>query len=83
VWSCQTASELLIPFQSFAVALAKSQDHREFYGVFAFGGRTPHDSRASEWMARSRTPHTDTPRCKMWPALVNRLVKHKVTQVET
>ena len=27
--------------------------------------RSPHVSRAFEWMAWSRTPHTDTPLCKM------------------
>jgi len=37
VWSCQTTNELLIPVIRFVVALAKSQDHRAFCGVFAFG----------------------------------------------
>jgi len=39
VWSCQTTNELLISVIRFVVALAKSQDHRAFCGVFAFGQR--------------------------------------------
>jgi len=34
VRSCQTTNELLISVIRFVVALAKSQDHREIYGVF-------------------------------------------------
>ena len=37
VWSCRTASESFDQFNRFAVALAKSQDHRASCGVFAFG----------------------------------------------
>ena len=37
--------------QSLVVALAKSQDRRVNYGVFAFGDRTPHESSAFAWMA--------------------------------
>jgi hypothetical protein len=38
VWSCRTASESFdLLFNRLAVALAKSQDHRAFCGVFAFG----------------------------------------------
>ena len=38
-------AELLIRVIRFAVALAKSQDHRASCGVFAFGDRTPHVSK--------------------------------------
>ena len=58
-------TSLLIDLNRLVVALAKSQDHRVNYGVFAFADRTPHVSRAFEWMAWNRTPHTDTPLCKM------------------
>jgi len=51
-------------FNRLVVALAKSQDHRAFCGVFAFGDRTPHESRAFAWMAWKKTPHTFTPGCK-------------------
>jgi hypothetical protein len=37
VWSCRIASESFDCFNRFAVALAKSQDHRASCGVFAFG----------------------------------------------
>ena len=37
VWSCRTASESFDQFNRLAVALAKSQDHRAFCGVFTFG----------------------------------------------
>ena len=39
VWSCRTASESFDWFNRFAVALAKSQDHRASCGVFVFGGK--------------------------------------------
>ena len=39
VWSCRIASESFDCFNRFAVALAKSQDHRASCGVFAFGRR--------------------------------------------
>jgi hypothetical protein len=61
VWSCQTTNELLISVIRFVVALAKSQDHRAFCGVFAFADRTPHDSSESAWTAWKKTPHTSTP----------------------
>lgn len=57
-------ASLLNVFNRLAVALAKSQDHRASCGVFAFGGRTPHDSRAFAWMAWKKTPHTSTPLVK-------------------
>ena len=48
-------------FNRLAAALAKSQDHRAFCGVFAFADRTPHDSSESAWTAWKKTPHTSTP----------------------
>ena len=48
-------------FNRLAVALAKSQDHRVLFGVFAFADRTPHDSSESAWTAWKKTPHTSTP----------------------
>jgi hypothetical protein len=48
-------------FNRLAAALAKSQDHRAFCGVFAFEDRTPHDSSESAWTAWKKTPHTSTP----------------------
>ena len=53
VWSCQTTNELLISVIRFVVALAKSQDHREFCGVFAFGQRNA----VRQWL-RLRYPDT-------------------------
>ena len=53
VWSCQTTNELLISVIRFVVALAKSQDHREFCGVFAFGQRNA----VRRWL-RLRYPDT-------------------------
>jgi hypothetical protein len=44
-------ASLLSHFNRLAVALAKSQDRRVNYGVFAFGDRTPHESSAFAWMA--------------------------------
>jgi len=64
--------------QSLVVALAKSQDHRAFCGVFAFADRTPHVSSESAWTAWKKTPHSDTPQSKRRPALIWRLVKHLV-----
>ncbi len=51
--------------------------------LFLNGIRTPHESRAFAWMAWNKTPHTVTPLCKRRPALIDRLVKHWVAQVET
>ena len=65
-------------FNRLAAALAKSQDHRAFCGVFAFADRTPHDSSESAWTAWKKTPHSDTPQSKRRPALIWRLVKHLV-----
>jgi hypothetical protein len=53
VWSCQTTNELLISVIRFVVALAKSQDHREFCGVFVFGQRNA----VRRWL-RLRYPDT-------------------------
>ena len=61
VWSCRIASEAFGRFNRLAVALAKSQDHRVLFGVFAFADRTPHDSSESAWTAWKKTPHTSTP----------------------
>ena len=54
-------ASLLSHFNRLAVALAKSQDHRVLFGVFAFADRTPHDSSGSAWTAWKKTPHTSTP----------------------
>lgn len=43
---------------------------------------TPDTLPALHGVASQKTPHTDTPRCKRRPALIDRLVKHWVTQVE-
>lgn len=54
-------ASLLSHFNRLAVALAKSQDHRVLFGVFAFADRTPHDSSEFAWTAWKKTPHTSTP----------------------
>jgi hypothetical protein len=49
-------ASLLNTFNRFAVALAKSQDHRASCGVFAFADRTPHDRNEFAWTAWKKTP---------------------------
>ena len=65
VWSCRTASESFDQFNRFAVALAKSQDHRASCGVFVFGlpnavrrwlGMRYPVTRASQSQERGRIP---------------------------
>ena len=54
-------ASLLSHFNRLAVALAKSQDHRVLFGVFAFADRTPDVTSESAWTAWKKTPHTSTP----------------------
>jgi hypothetical protein len=62
-------------FQSFVVALAKSQDRRVIYGVFAFG--SPYSTRQQRICMDGLEENTDNRihplTCR--PALVKRLVK--------
>jgi len=62
-------------FQSFVVALAKSQDHRVIYGVFAFG--SPYSTRQQlicmDGLEENTDNRTHPLTCR--PALVKRLVK--------
>jgi len=69
-------AELLIRVIRFAVALAKSQDHRASCGVFAFG--RPSDSRyvtGPAWADKSDYTALISPVSKRRPALIERLVK--------
>jgi hypothetical protein len=65
-------------FQSFVVALAKSQDRRVIYGVFAFG--SPYSTRQQRICMDGLEENTDIRTHPLYcrPALVKRLVKHLV-----
>lgn len=72
-------ASLLDYFNRFAVALAKSQDHRASCGVFAFG--RPSDSRyvtGPAWADKSINTAPITPVGKRRTALIERLLKQMV-----
>ena len=62
-------------FQSFAVALAKSQDHRASCGVFAFGADRQGALANGLHGLNPRNTALLSPESQMRPALVERLVK--------
>jgi len=72
-------ASLLTLFNRFAVALAKSQDHRASCGVFLLADRVTHVTLpALHGVTSQTTPHLDTPRGQRRPALIERLVKQLV-----
>lgn len=79
VWSCRVVGESFdLSVQSLSAAQAKSQDHRASCGVFVFG--LDRQGALADGLHGLNPRNTDTAThpaaCR--PALVERLVKHKI-----